>query len=57
MEKAELIITTTKDVFLKTFTSTISDTSIENDLKMIDKTFKAITRTIIESYSESLKSR
>ncbi len=57
MEKAELIITTTKDVFLKTFTSTISDTSIENDLKMIDKTFKAITRTVIESYSESLKSR
>ena len=57
MEKAELIITTTKDVFLKTFTWSISDASIENDLKMIDKTFKAITRTVIESYSESLKSR
>jgi len=57
MEKAELIIATTKEVFLKTFTWTISDTSIENDLKMIDKTFKAISKTVSDAYHESLKSR
>ncbi len=51
MEKGEIIITTAKEIFLKLYPSpiAISPEYLDKTLSQLDKTFKAITKTVAES--------
>lgn len=57
MNRDEICITTAKEIFLKIYTYQITETTVGEDLKRIDKVFKAITKTVTESYLESVRAK
>ncbi len=52
MEKGELIIATAREIFVKFFTVNLTAGSqhLDLNLKELDKAFKAITKTVADSY-------
>jgi hypothetical protein len=54
MEKGELIITTAKEIFLKTYLLQ-REHNVDQRLADIDKVFKALTKTVTEAYLVSCR--
>jgi hypothetical protein len=51
MEKGEMIMTTAKEIFMKLYPSpiAISPEYLDKNLSLLDKMFKAITKTVTEA--------
>ena len=52
MEKGEMIMTTAKEIFMKLYPSpiAISPEYLDKNLSLLDKMFKAITKTVTEAF-------
>ena len=53
MEKGEMIMTTAKEIFMKLYPSpiAISPEYLDKNLSLLDKMFKAITKTVTEAWN------